>query len=142
MTKKNTLQVPDLSDTITSIAKLAHEHIEIVEGGAMKLNGEFYEKTLPSNLTMETVRNVRDHDSQVMTGTALAFGEKAAELFASNEGVHQASIAIRAGRDRISHSLNREGELVSGYSVFGTGGTGGAYRKVSDYLTTLVASKL
>ena len=141
--KKAAPVVPSLNDTILSLRDAAAARIQVAEGGVFQnLDTKFYEETLPSHLSIETVREVSAHNSDFMTATAMAFGEASAQVLAANPELQQTSIQLRAGRDRIQHALDRDGNLVTSYTVFGSGGSGGNFKKVADYIEDLVQSTL
>ncbi len=142
MAKKNNDAILELSAVTQAIREATEKHNTVVEGGVNKGNSEFYESTLPSDLTMDTVRAVHEHDRRFMIGTAAGSADLAAAQLAADPNLQSATFNFQAGRNKITHTVNREGALVSGYGVYGTGGTGGEYKKVADYTRDLVTNLL
>ena len=141
--EKTTAPVVEFSDLINQIAAATQKSLEVLEGGVLKsTNKDLYEQNLPEKLTMESVRAVHDYDRNFMVGTELGFGRAAVDLLGSHENIQQVSTSFHAGRDKVSHTLSRDGRLVSGYTVYGTTGAGGEYKKVADYIADSLAARL
>lgn len=132
--------IPDLNEVVRKIAMDTYQNAAALEGGAHKLGTDVYERHLPEHLNMNIVRDVSNYNQLFKAGTLLGAGFRAEEMFAQNDGVNQVTLNANIGRDRITHTIPREGGIVSGYTINGTGGTGGQYKRVVDFLGDLVSS--
>ena len=59
--------------------------------------GDIFEKTLPEDLTMATVKTVRDHETTFIAASVVAAGDLALDALAGNKELEQAVVSIPMG---------------------------------------------
>lgn len=107
MTDKTTTEIK-LPEAIVQLAKKIEKDLSVGEGGVIALEKDFFESTLPEDLTMALVKKVQDHSAEVYSAAALALGRKAAPYLKKNKGVQGVTLSYAEGRN--TADLRYDGE--------------------------------
>lgn len=101
-TTENTLH-KSLSDIIRDAAKVD------AQTGAGESTPDVYEKTLPlSSLTMETVKQVSDHNTAFVAASTEVSGQLAIEAMKGNKEINRVTIPFHMGvKDTLTVSVDR-----------------------------------
>ena len=111
-----------ISEDVRSMAKLISENIEIDKTGAGSEKEPIYEKTLPSDLTIETVKKVSDHNTNFVAAGALAFGEQSLKAMEKHDKVEETNLKLSmVGRDHVEYNMQRHREFSSLNPVYEPG---------------------
>jgi hypothetical protein len=149
-----------ISPEVESMAKVIEKHIEIdSKTGNGTEKESVFEKTLPDDLSIETVKKVNDHNSNFIAAGAYAFGQMAIKAMSKNASLEEADLKLKmAGRDHVEYHMNRQktyanhltgnGESVVKYGVLTTeyqvsgGRNSGQLKHVRDELAEIAQKAL
>jgi hypothetical protein len=83
------------------------------ETGIATVGTDLYERLLPEGLSIEVVKNLKAHDTKVLTATALALGEAAVPVMKKNRDLQQATLVMpTAGKDSFGATFIREKQVT------------------------------
>lgn len=137
-----TLVRPTLSKSGEASYSAFDGNHQVVEGGVLKGQSTMYTSAMPEGVTTESMNQHMEFNRGFVKGTQLRFAEVGAELLKRDATIQNVTIAIPMGRDKVTHTMDREGKIVSGYSMYGTSGHGGEAKKIADYVSQLVSQHL
>jgi hypothetical protein len=85
-----------ISVEVGTMAKVIENYIEINNKTGVGVEKEsVFEKTLPSNLPIETVKAVNDHNSNFIAAGAYAFGQMAIKAMSKNASLEEADLKLK-----------------------------------------------
>lgn len=140
-----------ISADVVAMAKVIEKNIEIDHKTGIGSEKEgVFEKTLPEDLSMDTVKRVGDHNSSFIAAGALAFGNLAVKAMQKNAELTETDIQLKmTGRDHVGYHMNRtkeyqnhlsgggavvkHGVLTTDYHVSG-GRNSGELKRVREHL--------
>ena len=149
-----------ISAEVETMAKTIEKYIEVDQktgNGTEKEN--VFEKTLPDDLDMDTVKKVGDHNSNFVAAGAYAFGKMAVKAMHKNASLEEADLKLKmSGRDHVEYHMNRQktyanhltgngqtvvkhGVLTTEYQVSG-GRNSGQLKHVRDELAAIAQKAL
>lgn len=82
-----------------------------VEGGRAILDDDFYEKMLPSHITMDIVKDLDNHNTALTAATALVHGEGYLGELEKDSTVDDFAVSYKGGTTEYSHVAKRETEV-------------------------------
>ncbi|QVD49088.1 hypothetical protein LUCX_18 [Xanthomonas phage vB_XciM_LucasX] len=103
-----------ISDAVRTLADLVSTQITIDKDGVATVPADFYESTLPENLTIQQVKAVQKHRGEVVSAVALALGEKALPIMKKNTGLDKATVGFKVGNDKSEVAVHRSREFGDG----------------------------
>lgn len=140
-----------------ALVERARELIK-VSGTEVVIEDDFYEKMLPSDISMETVSRIQTHNSRLLSTTGLIIGELGIKVMEENKDVSEVTARFKAGKDTHKHTVRRfktvpnpkdpgvtstvYGALQSSVKVCGTNGSAGELKRVRKHLNELALSAL
>lgn len=83
---------------IKDLAKTIKAGMKLGDGGAITTEADLYERTLPEDLSMETVSKVYGHTTDVVAAMTLATGELGAEALKKNKKLDSVSSEMKIGK--------------------------------------------
>jgi len=104
----------DIKDSIRALADKLRADMTITETGAVETPTDLFEKTLPEGITMDQVKSMQDHQSELVTAAGLALGEMGMEAFKGDKRLDQVNVSITAGKDSIAGTFQRSKEVRAG----------------------------
>lgn len=112
-----------ISARVETMSKIIKENIVSETNDnvlSSKMDKSVYEKTLPDNLTMDTVLNVRHHDADFCAASAMAWGEVVLDAFENNTKLTEAHATFGiGGRDKVEHFIKKEKEYTNQFAEGG-----------------------
>jgi len=157
-----------LKKPTSDLVKSAREHYG-VENGQGKYSDDFYEKTLPEDVTilenivvpqkdLMAIKNRLDrHDTILLAATALVHGEHSLAEAIKDPSLLSSTCSFKAGSNTFTHTFKRESEfrniktgevgkkfatVQTSVKVSGTKGYSGELGRVRKHLQTLGAAIL
>lgn len=118
MTKKETPQVetkPEISEAVLEMAKAIEAELTLDNKTGIVAAGEgIYEKTLPENLTIDTVKAVSTHNANFVAAGSYAVGSMAVAAMAKHKNLERVSSEIKmAGKDVLNVAVERSKDFVN-----------------------------
>lgn len=115
---------------------------------------DLFERTLPADLTLDTVKRVQTHVLDFTNGFAIGFGEAGLEHLEKNADLASVSARVKLGHDNLNMELHRTregrnpqtGEAVVKYGALstklttGVGAGRGDYKRVQEHLNEQATS--
>ena len=145
--------VIDINPTIIALAEQVKKEFKLGEGGIITVEKDFFEKTLPENISMADVKRLQDHETNVFAAVGLATGEVGLAQFKKDKKLAQVSIDFNVGKNKAGFVFQRDREVSDGKGgkqvkhgilnakvTHNGAGNRGAYKKVRDHLSALGAS--
>lgn len=113
-------------DRIAAMAAAIKKEFKIGEGGSIEVPKDVYEKHLPENITMDTIKQLQSHQNDFVTATGLALGNTGLEYFKKPKSADSLSVELAAGKDKLALTLQRSTTVPDG-----AGGTKVKYGQLS-----------
>lgn len=88
----------EISQKVTTLADHLQSQMEVKDGGVLNLPSKVYEENLPEGLSMETVKQVKSHDEDVVAALTLATGRKGEELMKADKGLGAVNSNMKFGK--------------------------------------------
>lgn len=145
-------EVKELAEKIKSAIK-----IDPKTGAMEAVSKEFYASTLPDGITVDTIKQIHDHDTKFVAAQTLAHGEIANAAAKKNKSLEESKLKVpTVGRSNISTIWKREtqnnnpatGEKIVKYGVvtakldFHGTHNAGQYGAVKAFVSEDAAKKL
>jgi hypothetical protein len=83
---------------IQEMAKTLKKGMKVGDGGAITSEPDLYEKTLPEDLPMDTVKRVYGHTEDVVAAMTLATGQLGEEALKKNKKLDSVSSEMKIGK--------------------------------------------
>lgn len=146
-TQKNEVNLPE---NVVKLAESIKKEIKVGDAGVVEVNKDLYEKHLPEQLTLGTVKAVQDHNSNFLAAVSLAVGEIGLAHLKKHKDIDTITANVPVAKDKLNIGLKREaqvpdglgkggmrtkhGVLSVGYKVHAAGNVG-AYKKVREHIS-------
>lgn len=104
----------EINSTVTALAAILKGRFVLGEAGIMTAEAGTFEATLPEGMTVETVKQVQDHNANLLAAAGLALGELGVEAFKKEKKLDQISVEFPAMADTISGTIQRSKEYPAG----------------------------
>lgn len=104
----------DIKPSITALAEALKATFTLGEGGIVTVAPGAYESTLPESLTPEVVRQVQDHNADVLAAAALALGQVAIEGFVKDKALDQVVVNFPCLADTMGGNVLRSKSYAAG----------------------------
>jgi hypothetical protein len=96
-----------LSDTIKDLSTKLAEKFTIVDG-KLVIDPDAYTQTLPENISVETLKQVHDHNSNFYPAVSLAAGNAARQAMALDKTIEEMHVEVpMLGGDRFNLTAHR-----------------------------------
>lgn len=126
-------KAPVLHEDVLALAKAIEKGMKLDKtSGVVTADEDLYKKSLPSELSMDTVKAVSDYNTKFVAAGAFAFGNIAIDAMKGNKKLERVTGEVSLGhRDVANYTLDRHrtftnhltggGEQVDKYAVLTTG---------------------
>lgn len=102
----------------------------VINDKGIEVTKDAYEKTLPEGITMDTVQQLQQHDTNFVAAACKAVGEKAFEHMKDNKDVKQMSAQVNMGNNTLATTIQRERQYPNP-----EGGTSTTYGSMTPRIT-------
>lgn len=102
-----------ISNEVVALSDKIKKAVEVdASTGVITTPKDLYESLLPETLTIEQVKTLQEHNSQVIAASAKAVGELAIPLMAENKELDRVSLEIGVGhKDKINVTFDRSRQV-------------------------------
>lgn len=131
----------EIKPEVLDLAAKLKAGITISKDGSTATVAEgLYEQNLPSNISMDVLKEAQKHNNVFIAAAGYAFGESAIDVMKKNAEISAVSISIpTVGKDTLDLTFKREsqfpnaggegtttkyGTLMTKYNMYGTGSRG------------------
>lgn len=110
--------------------------------GVISASEDYYEASLPEGVSIDLVKKLQKHNSELLAATTLVGGEMAAKAFAGNEDLTEVSFKYSAGHDHYNGFYTRGDtnpvrNVVEVHGCNGRGEMGKVYKHVKSLFDEL-----
>lgn len=108
-TEKTTKAAPAVNEKVIEMAKLIEMGLTMDNStGVCTAGDDLFEKTLPEDLSIDTVRQVSKHNSTFVAAATQAFGNLSIAAMAGNKKLEETTVTIpMVAKDTLSVSMKR-----------------------------------
>lgn len=104
----------DVKKSVLDLAASIQAHMTLGEAGIVEVPKDLFATTLPEGLTLEAVKLVQDHTTDLVAATAEALGNIAIPAFKADEKLEQLSVEFGCGSDSLAGTIQRSKEYPAG----------------------------
>lgn len=138
----------NLSTEVSALSQKLEKALKVEKDGTITPDKDLYKTLLPEGLTMDSVKAVQKHNSDLTSATAMAVGNLASDFLKKHKDIDEVTLDKFAfGRDFVRGSYKRAAE-VSGiggssktrhgwmtfkYSAASAGVSGAAFKRIREH---------
>lgn len=100
----------ETKDQLNQLSESIGKELTLDSNGAGTLPKDIFEKTLPEDMTLDTVKRVHAHRDLFSAAVAQALVDKAHPAMKENKDLAEASVETKVANDRLSHRILRRSE--------------------------------
>lgn len=122
----STSEKPEIKAEVLELAEKLRKDITVAKNGEGAVPEGFYEKLLPEGVSMDQLKSIQAHNTNLIAAAGLVFGEKSIEVLKSHKDLEQTSLTIpTVGKDNLGFNFTRTRQVP------GDGGTVTKYGSLS-----------
>jgi CRISPR/Cas system CMR subunit Cmr4 (Cas7 group RAMP superfamily) len=108
-------KAPAIKQEIVNLAAAIRADIKIdAATGVATVGPDLYERLLPEGLTVDIIKQVKEHDTKIIAAVPLALGEEAIPVMKKNKGLENATLIMpTVGKDTIGATFTRQREATN-----------------------------
>ncbi len=100
------MSLDKVNENVKALAEKIQGEITF-DGNVASVPKDLYKKTLPEDLSVETVKKVQEHNLDFSDAVTLAFGRRATEHLRDHKDIDSASLTVNVAHDRVSSEFRR-----------------------------------
>lgn len=149
-----TTKLDKVSETAKTLATTIRSELSFDGEGSGVLADDIFERTLPADVTLDTVKRVQNHTLDFANGLTLALGEAGIEHLNGHLDLASVNVRAKLGNDTVASEFHRTregrnpatGETVVKYGAVstkyttGVGAGRGDYKRVQEHLSESAAA--
>lgn len=131
------------ADIVRSIAEEYKKDITIDEGNIASGGDDVFTRTLPETLTIEHVKALDTHNTNVAAGFTRAITEMSQDRFKSNESLESLTHTVGThGKNNMTVTANRDGNVdISILNTAANAGAGELKKAVKDFKAAMTEAQ-
>lgn len=104
----------NVKQNIQDLAASIKPMFKLTDNGVVLAEADLYEKSLPEGITMDQLKTIQTHNTQLVAATALAVGELAVNAFAKDAELSRVTAEVVVGSDKIGTNVLRSRDYPAG----------------------------